>query len=184
MIRVNLLPEKVRNAEGLRTDIILASIALALVVGGILYLYQQGLSGLHAIQKERAAVDAEKNSPELKKMVADVEEFAKQDKNFHDQLANLNRFREKQVFYVKLLDMLPDLVPDNAFLTDVNEASDKGAIKVTVKGNAMTPDDVSKFYMALEGQGFKNLSLDAPATPGTVLGETYYGFTISFEYGG
>jgi Tfp pilus assembly protein PilN len=184
MIRVNLLPEKVRNAEGLKTDIILAAIALALVAGGIGYLYQQGLSGLHAIQKERAAVDAEKNSPELKKMVADVEEFAKQDKNFHDQLANLNRFREKQVFFVKLLDMLPDLVPDNAYLTDVNEASNKGAITVTIKGNAMTPDDVSKFYMALESQGFKNLSLDSPASPGTVLGETYYGFTISFDYGG
>jgi Tfp pilus assembly protein PilN len=157
---------------------------VALVAAGILSIYRQDLGELHAVQRQRAAIDVEKNSAELKKIVADVEEFAKQDKNFQDQLANLNRFRAKQIFYVHLLDMLPDLVPENAYLTEISEANAKGAIQVTVKGNAMTADDVSKFYIALESQGFKNLSLDAPATPVIALGSTYYGFTISFEYGG
>jgi Tfp pilus assembly protein PilN len=161
MIKINLLPEKVRAAEKIKTSILLgavATIAVAVVIG---YLYVQQRAELQRIKSQVAEKRREMSSPALQKIVQDVKDFVEQQKNLDEQRAIVDKFREKQVFWIRVLDALPDVVPPQVWLTGFTQALDRGKTVLTIKAQASSPEDAAHFYTNLENYGlFKNINLE------------------------
>jgi Tfp pilus assembly protein PilN len=182
MIRINLLPEKIRAREALIKSIILAVAVVLVAVGVVGWFYVKRLAVLTEVEKQVMAVEAERNSPALKQMVDQVEFFAAQSKLYQDQKAQIDKFREKQGFWVKVLDVLPDVIGEQAWIRRLRKG-EKG--RLVVDGSAVTAEDVAKIYINFENHGaFKNVSLDTPPTRSNYNGMTVYQFSLSFEFEG
>lgn len=181
MIRINLLPEKVRAAEKVKTSIFLgvvASLAVAVIIG---YLYVQQRSELERIKAQVKEKRTEMNSPALQKIVQDVKEFVEQQKSLDEQRSIVDKFREKQVFWIKVLDAMPDVVPAQVWLTSFTHALEKSKVVLTIKGSATSPDEAARFYSNLENYGmFKNVNLQT-ITSSFVGGAYVVDFTLTVE---
>jgi Tfp pilus assembly protein PilN len=185
VIRVNLLPEKVRAAEAMRRNVLLSVALLTVAAFGVGALYFQKMAGLKAVQQQIARVRAEMDSPELKKVVQAVSEFTQQRQELDAQQTVVNTIRTRQVALIRIMDILPDVVPPRLWLSDVNAVLDKTSFKVTVKGFGSSAQEVAQLYSNMENLGvFKSLAMDECCGSSTQLGVRVVTFTISFVYEG
>lgn len=185
MIKVNLLPEKVRAKEGLRRNILLGS-ALLLAVGfGIGAFYYQKVAALKAVQQQITRIHAEMESPELKKVVQAVSEFTLQRQELDSQQAVVNAIRTKQVALLKVMDVLPDVLAPRMWLSDVTATLEKGGFKVVVRGFGSSSQEVALFFSNIENLGiFKAVNMDDCCTVANQLGTKVVNFTVSFIFEG
>lgn len=185
MIKVNLLPEKVRAREGLRRNILLGSALLAAVIFGIGAFYYQKMAALKAVQQQIARIHAEMDSPELKKVVQAVSEFTLQRQELDSQQAQVNAIRNKQVALIKVMDVLPDVMAPRMWLSDVSATLEKGSFKVVVRGFGSSSQEVALFFSNVENLGiFKAVTMDDCCSPATQLGSRVVSFTVSFVFEG
>jgi Tfp pilus assembly protein PilN len=161
MININLLPEKIRSAELLRVSIGLAAAAVLMVAVGIGYVFFQKQAQLSEVKKQISVVQAEMDSGELKAMVQAVEEFAQQKKLLEDRQASIDKFRQSQVYWVSLLDLLPDVMPEQVWIQSLSLAGEeKGKKKIEIKARGLTQQDAARFYSNIEGlQGASEIKL-------------------------
>jgi Tfp pilus assembly protein PilN len=184
MIRVNLLPERVRAAEALQRNIVLSGALVAAALLAATASYVQKRTALKIVQKEIEGVRAEMESPALKNVVQAVVEFTAQRQALDSEQAVVNGLRQKQVALLRLMDILPDVLPPRLWLTDLNATLDKGSYKVVLKGSAYSPQEVAQFFSNLENHGkFKAVNLDSlPGTSTSQMRANVVTFQISLSF--
>jgi Tfp pilus assembly protein PilN len=123
-------------------------------------------------------------SPALKNVVQAVVEFTAQRQALDSEQAVVNGLRQKQVALVRLMDILPDVIPPRLWLTDLNATLDKGSYKVVLKGSADSPQEVAQFFSNLENHGkFKAVNLDSlPGTSTSQMRANVVTFQISLSF--
>jgi Tfp pilus assembly protein PilN len=184
MVNINLLPEKVRSAEILKIVVVLGLASLALPVVFWAYRYTQANAELAAVEKQIDSVNADLNSPQLKQVVAEVEQFSKNAADLDTKRSVVDTLRKKQVVLVRLMDVLPDLIPARAWLTRLDVKDNKGAKNASLEGNALSADVLAELYTNLEANPVvKNLKMDSSPMAGQANGHDVLTFRLSFDVG-
>ena len=184
MVNLNLLPQKVRDAEQLKLAVMLGVGGYALVIMLLGWRLLALHAGKAAVQVELDALVAELNSPALKKTVDEVEVFAKEKSERDAKRSVVDKLRERQVFFLMVLDMLPDLlVGSDVWLTQMDSQDGKEGKRIILEGQAATPEDWAAFYGALETQaGVKRPQIEEPLKPKNAMGRNVSQFKVSFLY--
>jgi Tfp pilus assembly protein PilN len=184
MVNINLLPEKVRSAEVLKIVVALGMLSLALPVVFWAWRYTQANAELAAVEKQIDSVNADLNSPQLKQVVAEVEQFSKNAADLDSKRSVVDTLRKKQVVLVRLMDVLPDLIPARACLSHLEVKDAKGVKGATLEGSALSADVLAELYTNLEANPVvKNLKMDSPPSASQANGHSVLTFKLSFEVG-
>ncbi len=133
------------------------------------------------VNSQIEAVKKEMESPGLKTVVQAVEEFTAERASLDSKTALINKFQKQQVYWVTILDELPDLLPPQVWLTRVSSSGNPPKARLVLQGEALSAEQVAQFYSNLQDQGFGDVSLDSPPSPGQVMGTPVENFTISFS---
>lgn len=183
MIKLNLLPEKVRAAELLQL-ILLGGVGLYLLfLVGLGLRWNSARARVAVVEREVQAVYEALNAPELQQTVKEVERFTKDKSEVSSKASQVNELRKKQATVVRLVDALPDwTMGGQIWFTRVDLREDKGSKAVTLEGGAMSNLAFARFYTQLEGQPLvRKLALDAAPTAATnERGQPVYHFKVSF----
>jgi len=181
MVKLNLLPSKVRSAELLRLLALAGGVVYALVAGLIGWRLLIASRGYAEVSLQVAKVDAE-----LKplKVIADEVKKLTDEKNEQDsKKARLVELTKRQAYLVRLLDMLPDFVQGGqVWLTTLDQVADKSAARrVSLEGRTLSMEAWADFYAGLESQGLVDgLKIENPPMLGKDGTKQYYAFKISF----
>lgn len=151
MVNINLVPEKIRTGETLKILFVVGAISLVFPVLFWAGRYQQKNGDLAAKQAELAAVQAQLDSPHLKEVVAEVEQFAKDQADLDAKRSIVDELRKRQVIIPRFLDLLPDLFPGDGRVDNLVISDQKG-----VKHCVMTCD-----FLSLEGVATVYENLDS-----------------------
>lgn len=182
MVNINLLPEKVRAAEALKLVVVVGSLCLTLPLLFWTYRYMGDKAELTSLEQKIDLVNIELNSPKLKQVVQEVEQFGRDRANLEAKRSVVDLLRKKQVALVRLLDVLPDLVPKRAWITKVDVQNEKGGRKAIVEGTALSAEVVADFYANLEAHvAIRNPAMDAAPIQVLSRGKTLVNFKMSFE---
>jgi type IV pilus assembly protein PilN len=181
MVNINLLPEKVRAAETLKLVVIIGTLCLTLPLLFWTYRYIGDKAKLAAVEQKIEVVNSELNSPKLKQVVQEVEQFGRDRADLDAKRSVVDLLRKKQVTVLRFLDVLPDLVPKRAWLTKVELKDEKGSRKVFLEGMALSSEVVADLYANLEAHAvIKNPSMDAAPTQVLQRGKSIVNFKLSF----
>ena len=150
MVNINLVPEKLRSAEALKLIVVLGCLSLTLPAAFWALRYQGKRAELAAVEHDLDSLNAELVSPQLKQVVADVEQFAKDQSDLDSKRSSVDKLRGRQVMILKLLDMLPDIVPRNARIKTMAVSDEKGAKKVDMAFDFAALESVAAVYENLE----------------------------------
>jgi Tfp pilus assembly protein PilN len=179
MVKLNLLPEKVRAAEVLRL-VALVGIAVYLAAAALLgWRFLAAHQALAVVNGKIAKVDAE-----LKPLQAIADEVKKltDEKNEQDaKRGKLIELAKRQAYLIRLMDMLPDLMQGGqVWLVGLDETVDRNR-RVSLDGKASTMEVWADFYSNLESQSqVSDLKIDAaPAATKEGNRQTYH-FKVSF----
>jgi Tfp pilus assembly protein PilN len=182
MIKLNLLPEKVRAGETLKL-IILAGVAVYVL--GLLLLGWRWMAAnakVNAVKAEAAAIQAKLDAPELREAVEAVDRFTKDQKEVKDKASVVNILRKRQVGLLRLLDQLPDwMLGGQVWLQSLEVSPEKNDRKVTIQGRAVSASAFALFFTNLEAQPIvTKMTLVAPPRLLNELGQKVHSFTVSF----
>ena len=144
MIRINLLPvRQVKKRELGRQFLVVAVGLSAIALIGNWFWY-----GQEAAKRDKAQqhVDETKRRiAELDKTIGEVKNINQHRKEVNDKLEVLNKLRKGRTGPVKMLDALATATPKKVWITDFDEKS----AAVTMKGKAMSNEDVADFMRGL-----------------------------------
>lgn len=182
MIKLNLLPEKVRAAERLQLIILLG---LAVYILGFLFIGWRWAAASSKVADAQAAIDkvqAELSAPELREAVQAVDRFTKDQKEEADKASVVNSLRKRQVTLLRMLDALPDwMLNSQAWVQRLEVRSKGNARAASLEGRAVSPLAFAHFFTNLESQPIvKSLKLDSPLTNVTDHGKSVVSFKVSF----
>jgi Tfp pilus assembly protein PilN len=181
MVKLNLLPSKVRSAELLRLVALVGVVVYALVAGLIGWRLLVASRGLAEVALQVAKVDAE-----LKplKVIADEVKKLTDEKNEQDtKKARLVELTKRQAYLVRVLDMLPDFVQGGqVWLTTLDQTADKGgARRVSLEGRSLSMEAWADFYSNLESQSLiDGLKIETAPMVGKDGTKQYFAFKVSF----
>ncbi len=181
MIKLNLLPAKVRAAEALRLILLVAAAVYLLAVLGIAMKWTQAKARVAAAQREVDAVNAELNSPALLSTVQAVEKFTKDKADEQAKASIVEAYRKQQVGLLRLLDALQDWTASgDVWLEHVG--ADNGTGQVTLDGSATSTMSFARFYGMLENQPLvKGLKITQKPSSRLVRGATVDVFQVGFS---
>jgi len=182
MIKLNLLPQKVRDGERLQLVIIVGVIVYA---AGIMLLAWRWGAAKHRVSlmdDEIAEVQRQLDAPELKEAVQAVDRFTKDEKEKSDKASVVNALRKKQVTLLRLLDSMPDWMMDGQVWIQNLEVTVNGADRrVVMDGEAISPLAFAHFYTNLENQPIvKKIAVEAAPVLKPDMGKSVLSFKISF----
>lgn len=182
MIRLNLLPEKVRSAERLKLIVI---VGVGVYAVGLLFLgwgWMRAGAKVDKVKAESAAIEAKLNAPELREAVEAVNQFTKDQNEMKEKASIVNTVRKRQVTLVRLLDQLPDWTQDGTVWVVRLEVKDgRGGREVGLEGHATSPLAFARFFTNLEAQPLvQSLKLTGPPTPVPENGQSVITFTVTF----
>src|SRR5882724_639498 len=150
MVNINLVPEKIRSAETLKVIVMLGVLSLAVPAAFWVMQYQAKRAKLASVEKQLQGLVDELNSPTLKNVVAEVEQFSKDQSNLDTKRSIVDQLRKRQILLLRLLDLLPDVIPPKSRISVLSVADEKGAKKVTLTCDFMTLDAIASAYENLE----------------------------------
>jgi Tfp pilus assembly protein PilN len=181
MIKLNLLPEKVRAAALMRLIIVLGVVVYILGLLGLGFRYTQARARYNEVQHEVDAVNAELNSPALISTVQAVEKFTQDKADEQAKASVVESYRRKQVTLARLLDSLPDWTESGQVWFDhILADADKGT--VTLEGDSMDPLAFARFYTLLGSQPIvTKLAMPDKGTMATVRGYSVMHFKVTFS---
>jgi Tfp pilus assembly protein PilN len=184
MIKLNLLPEKVRAAERLRLILVLGSLVYVVALLLLGWRWSVAKAGVAEAAREVDAVYAELNAPGLKEAVDAVERFTRDQADKDAKASVVNALRKRQATLLRFIDALGDWTLDNqVWFTGVRveEDSAKAARAVTIDGFAINPLAFASFFGLLESQPLVvGLKLEH-ARNGTDLQQNVYSFKVAFS---
>jgi Tfp pilus assembly protein PilN len=150
MVNINLVPEKIRSAENLQVIVMIGALSLLLPVLYWGYRYQGKRAELASAKADLDALNAELSSPQLKQVVADVEQFTKDQAELDTKRSVVDQLRKRQVLLVKLLDLLPDIMPRESRVFTLKVTDVKAAKQVEMACEFRATDAVATVYENLE----------------------------------
>lgn len=181
MIKLNLLPAKVRASERLRLLLLLGVIVYLLAGVGLGLRYTQARARVEEAQKAVDAVYAELNSPALISTVQAVEKFTKDKADEQAKAGVVSNYRRQQATLPRLLDSLPDWTLDGAVWFD-HLKFEAAKSQATLEGSTLTPLDFARFYALVESQPIvSKLNLTAKPTLAVLKGKNVTHFIIAFN---
>jgi hypothetical protein len=180
MIKLNLLPEKVRAAALMRLIILAAGVVYILGLLGLGFRYTQARARLDAVQREVDAVNAELNSPALLSTVQAVEKFTQDKADEQAKASVVESYRRQQVTLARLLDALPDWTLNSQVWFD-HLLVDAVKGTVTLEGDAVDALCFARFYTLLESQPLvTKLAMVDKLNPTSTRGLTCQHFKVTF----
>ena len=150
MVNINLLPDKIRSAESLKIIVLVGACSLALPVLFWSGRYQGARADLAQVDSELKELRLELESPQLKQIVAEVEQFTKDQGDLDAKRSVVDTLRKKQVTLLRFLDMLPDIMPKNAKITVLTVTDGKGGKEVSLTCDFLGLDSIAAVYESLE----------------------------------
>jgi Tfp pilus assembly protein PilN len=181
MITINLLPEKVRTAEKLKKTVALGSIFYILVAAAVGWQYWRKDQEVKVVQAEIKKLQIELDSPKLTDVVKEVEKFSMDKDDLKTKKAILDSVRLQQAFWIRLLDVIPDLLPERVWVTKLDTIRERDRVKVVLEGNAESPEVFADFYSNLEAHDLisePNVKDSLSST--TVFGKRVVKFKVEF----
>lgn len=180
MVKLNLLPAKVRSAELLRLAA-LGGMAVYLALFGVLaWRFAVAKQALAAVDVKIAKVEAE-----LKPLQAIAEEVKKLSTEKKEQDANKSKLGQlalRQAYLVRVLDLIPDLMQGGqVWLLNLDQVADKNQRRVTLEGRALSLEAWADFYNNLESQALVDgLKIETPPALYLEPPRKMYNFKVSF----
>jgi hypothetical protein len=160
MVNINLVPEKIRSAENLRIIVMVGALSLVLPALFWGYRYQGKRSEEAQVEKDLSALQAELDSDALKTVVMEVEQFTKDQADLDSKRSVVDTLRKRQVMLLRLLDLLPDIMPGTARVRNLKVADSKGTKGVELTCDFLAVDGVATVYENLEASSMvANLEL-------------------------
>ena len=145
MIRINLLPVKAaQKKEQLRNQMIVLLITIVLVFAGCFVVQRSIQSDIDGVKTE-----IKKNNAEIKKLqkkIGEVKKFKALQEELKNKLQVLKSLKDAKSGPVHLMDELITALPEQLWVTDYKEK----AGKITIKGVALSEDDVAEFMTNLD----------------------------------
>lgn len=180
MVKLNLLPAKVRAAEVLRLAVLLGMAVYLVLIGILAWRYAVAKQALAEVGVKIAKVEAE-----LKPLQVIADEVKKLSAEKNEQEAKKSKLSEltrRQVYLVRAMDLLPDLMQGGqVWLTGFDQDAAKGIRRIILDGKAVSPAAWADFYDNLDAQALiGELKIDAPMTSAFESGRAVYAFKVSF----
>ena len=182
LVQINLVPDKIRSGETLRVIVLVGVVSLFLPVLFWAYRYQAVRAERVAVEKELQGLKDELASPQLKQVVAEVEQFTRDEADLAAKRSVLDQLRKRQVMILRLLDLMPDLLPADSRLRSMN-VTDAGATKHVELGVVnRTNDAVAEVYNNLESSSLiGKLQMTEGPSPVVVGGRNMVRATYTFD---
>jgi type IV pilus assembly protein PilN len=181
MIRINLLPSEERRAK--------RKISLPNISGGAVLwvslgtcLYVGAVAGIYVLQDrkikdyETKIVALKEESARLAPQLAKIRKLQAEREEVNKRLAIIAALDKDRYLHVRMMNDLAVNVPDNCWLTEVNET---GGTKMSLEGITFSNFIIADFMTSLEGSGrFGDVAL-AKAEEGDIDGVRVVKFAIS-----
>jgi type IV pilus assembly protein PilN len=181
MIRINLLPSEERRAK--------RKISLPNISGGAVLwvslgtcLYVGAVAGIYVLQDrkikdyETKIVALKEESARLAPQLAKIRKLQAEREEVNKRLAIIAALDKDRYLHVRMMNDLAVNVPDNCWLTEVNET---GGTKMSLEGITFSNFIIADFMTSLEGSGrFGEVAL-AKAEEGDIDGVRVVKFAIS-----
>jgi Tfp pilus assembly protein PilN len=184
VVKLNLLPAKVREAELLRLVFILGIAVYILAVGLLGWRYTVSVGVRSGVEAKISKVEAE--LVPLKAIADEVRKLTDEKTEQDAKKAKLGELAKRQAYLVRLLDALPDFMQGGqVWLTILDQTVEKGgARRISLEGNAASIEAWADFYNSLESQSLvSDLKIDTSPSVFTQLIvklRKVYHFKISF----
>ena len=163
MVNINLVPDKIRSADTLKIIVTIGVISLSLPIAFWAMKFQGKRAQLAVVKSQLADLNKELESPQLKQVVADVEQFTKDQSMLDTKRSIVDELRKRQVVLLRLLDLLPDVIPARARINSLAVIDEKGAKKVTMICDFTALDAIASAYENLEASPLViNLEMTTP----------------------
>ena len=181
MIRINLLPSEERRAK--------RKISLPNISGGAVLwvslgtcLYVGAVAGIYVLQDrkikdyETKIVVLKEESARLAPQLAKIRKLQAEREEVNKRLAIIGALDKDRYLHVRMMNDLAVNVPDNCWLTELNET---GGTKMTLEGITFSNFIIADFMSGLGGSGrFGDVAL-AKAEEGDIDGVRVVKFAIS-----
>ena len=183
MIKLNLVPAKVRAAETLRMIVILGGFVYALGGAGVDWQWGQAHAKLTAAEREVDAVQAELDAPDLQDAVKAVKKFTDDLASVKAKASVVNQFRKDQVTMVRILDAVPDWTMNHqVWFTNLEYKGEKTHHTVALVGNALSRALFARFYSFMDSQVLvKGLALDTVPADVQIRNTPCVQFKVTFS---
>jgi hypothetical protein len=154
MIRLNLLPEKIRARERLMLIVALGILVYVLALLGLGWLWAMDVARVRAVRAEAAAIQRQLDSPELREAVQAVERYTRDKNEKNEKASVVNALRKRQATLVRLLDSLPDwTLNGEIWITRLEAKEGKGGNPaVLLAGTATSALAFAHFFTNLDSQ--------------------------------
>jgi len=157
MIRINLLPPRIKKAKAERMMMIAVGVAALVVLSipiGILYVRWVQESGLKA---EIARIEKAKIVEQLTDTIARVEALNRQEKELADKIKALGKITSRQAEWIRIMETLSasqakaqDLWFVSLRSRNVVAGPDAGKLELTVQGNAFSIGSIYDLSRAMK----------------------------------
>jgi Tfp pilus assembly protein PilN len=185
MIKLNLIPPKVREAERLKAIVAVGAILYA---AAFLWLGSQWMAvrdELARVTAETDKVQAELNAPDLTEAVKAVQKFSEDLDAVKAKASKVNQFRKDQATLVQLLDSMPDwTLNGQVWFNKVVADGGKGKRTITLDGEAVSRPVFAAFYELMDSQQLvKDLQFASALSTKPIHGVDTVAFTLKFSVG-
>jgi Tfp pilus assembly protein PilN len=183
MVKLNLLPAKVREAELLRLVLILGVGVYIIAVALMAWRYTVSVGVRSEVEAQIRKVDADLLP--LKAIADEVKKLSDEKTEQDAKKAKLGELAKRQAYLVRLMDALPDFMPTGSqvWLTLLDQTVEKGNRRIIIEGNAVSVEAWADFYNNLESQslvGELKIESSPAFAPLTVNLRKAFHFKVSF----
>jgi Tfp pilus assembly protein PilN len=152
MVKLNLLPEKIRAAEKLKLVVLGGSAFYILLVGLLAWRMTVASAGLAAVNADIAAVETELKP--LQSIADEVKKLSAEKTEQDSKKARLDALSQRQAYLVRALDLVPDFMQaGSAWLVALDQREEKDKRLIMLDGRAVSAEAWADFFTNLEAQG-------------------------------
>lgn len=182
MIKLNLLPEKVRAAERMQLIVLVGSGVYVLGLVFLGWLWMSAKAKVSAVESDIASVQAQLNAPELREAVLAVDRFTRDEKEKNEKASIVNTLRKRQMTLLRLVDAVPDwMMEGQVWLNTLEVRFESNERRVFIDGAALNSLVFARFFTNLESQPVvKKIKLVNPPSSGQDRGRAVVKFKVSF----
>jgi Tfp pilus assembly protein PilN len=171
MIKINLVPLKEKKKQQEYIFVLLGAVIAIVLATGMFWIYIQKIQTKRNVNVQIKKVEDESKGYEEK--IAEITAFQDTEKRLDAANKNINDVQLVQKKVVFILDQLANNLPDDVWLTSINQNGKKDADSFVVDGCAFTLNDVKEYFDSLaKTQG---LSKDATLVIKSVVGAVQAG---------
>ncbi|OGF45913.1 MAG: hypothetical protein A2452_06250 [Candidatus Firestonebacteria bacterium RIFOXYC2_FULL_39_67] len=181
LIEINLLPESYYKAKRLKQMIALGILIVIVVVTGMVGLYLVTLAQVQTLKSQIKEVESKQQ--EFTQTLIEMENIKKTNASVKEYLDVINELKDKQVYWLLILDSFNKTIPNNIWLNSLSNKVEAGGVRTfTATGVALYKESVADFATNLnESTGFFRNAFVSSMTEAVVNGRISNNFVLSFQ---